>query len=104
MRVYLVLVLILVLLHSSIQTKASIVKVSFPLSSDTLLRKEILKVLADKTNLQAFNYPKSVTRFYSQSDFQPIWVTAEKDKENLGGFIDAGLCASIWFESPRLSS
>lgn len=79
MKAYLVLVLILALLHSSIQTKASIVKVSFPLSSDTLLRKEILKVLADKTNLQALNYPKSVTRFYSQSDFQPIWVTAEKD-------------------------
>lgn len=73
-KVHVASVLILVLLHLSMQTKASV-----KIISDTLVKKEIVKILADKTDLQVFNYPKSVTRFYSQSDFQPVWVIPEKD-------------------------
>jgi murein L,D-transpeptidase YcbB/YkuD len=80
-KVYTALIL-LVLLHLTIQTDASVLifqKSTSPSSDDTLVKAAIRKILTTKTEMQTFHYPKSVERFYSQSEFQPAWIIPGKD-------------------------
>lgn len=47
--------------------------------TDTTLNVEIKRVLASRTAMTEFQYPKSVRRLYSQNGFQVMWASPEKD-------------------------
>jgi len=52
---------------------------STSLPSDTSVKAAIRKMLTTNAEAQIFHYPESVGRFYSRSQYQPAWITPEKD-------------------------
>ncbi|SHF39708.1 L,D-transpeptidase scaffold domain-containing protein [Pedobacter caeni] len=82
-RIYAVLILIIVLLHFSFQSKSSFCvlsdKTTFNVENDTLMKVAIKGMLANKTAMSSFNYPKSVERFYLKSELNPGWIKDEKE-------------------------
>ncbi len=75
--------LLIWLLLLTIQTDASVLnsksRATDLVTNDTTLSVMLRKTLAGNTLRQVFHYPKSVERFYSQSQFQPRWISPEKD-------------------------
>ncbi|SMC95003.1 L,D-transpeptidase scaffold domain-containing protein [Pedobacter nyackensis] len=72
---YAVLAMLVLSLHFAFRVEASV------LGSDTIVRAIIQNTLIKKGAIQFFHFPKSVTRFYNQRDFQPAWVTAQNDED-----------------------
>ncbi|WGQ09841.1 hypothetical protein QG516_25340 [Pedobacter gandavensis] len=75
--------LLVFLLPLCTRTAASVVN-SAPafksqLSQDKAVASVIRKVLQSGLETKKFHFPKSVLRLYSRSEFQPIWITPEKD-------------------------
>ena len=62
-------------LHFTFRVEASV------LNNDTAVSTIIQNTLIKKDGLQFFHFPKSVTRFYNQRDFQPAWVTVQNDED-----------------------
>ena len=81
-QVYAASVLLVLLLHLTLQTDASVLNslksISRP-GNDTSVKAAIKKVLTTKAEVRTFHYPESVGRFYSRSEYQPVWITAEND-------------------------
>jgi len=81
-QLYAAIVLLLLLLLLTLQTDASPLNpfqsISHP-DNDTSVKAAIRKVLTTKAGVQAFHYPESVGRFYSRSQYQPVWITPQKD-------------------------
>ncbi|MEJ5962883.1 L,D-transpeptidase family protein [Pedobacter immunditicola] len=81
-QIYAALVLLVSLLFLILPTDASALNslkaISRP-ANDTSVTAAIRKVLTTKAEAQTFHYPESVGRFYSRSQYQPVWITPEKD-------------------------
>jgi len=76
------LVLLVSLLFLTLPADASVLNslksISRP-GNDTSVKAAIKKVLTTKAEVRTFHYPESVGRFYSRSEYQPVWITAEND-------------------------
>lgn len=72
-KIYTALALVVLLLQPTAYAQAA------SLFKDTTLNTEIKRMLASKTEMSEFHYPKSVERFYNQTGFQAVWAGPEKD-------------------------